>query len=212
MVALAVIFLILFLIAMIPLKARAQYTEGQLSVSCYVWLFKISIYPKRNKSEKSKKTKEKKPKDEAETETEESAKPEKEKKDIPGLIKALIHPALDTLSRLRRKLLIDIEAHIVLGTDDPCESALSYGKLTAIIGAVTPLVDNAFRIGKRNITTGINFESQRTVFEGDIMVSLRVWHIVYIACGLLPAVKLFLKKPTKTKDRKVDNYGQASGK
>lgn len=210
MVALAVIFLILFLIAMIPLKARAQYTEGQLSVSCYVWLFKISIYPKRNKSEKSKKTKEKKRKDEAETE--ESAKPEKEKKDIPGLIKALIHPALDTLSRLRRKLLIDIEAHIVLGTDDPCESALSYGKLTAIIGAVTPLVDNAFRIGKRNITTGINFESQRTVFEGDIMVSLRVWHIVYIACGLLPAVKLFLKKPTKTKDRKVDNYGQASGK
>lgn len=211
MVALAVIFLILFLIAMIPLKARVQYAEGNLAVSCFVWLLKISIYPKKNKTEKRKKTKEKKPKSKKETEKTDKPKKEKGKTDIPALIKALIHPALDTLSRLKRKLLIDLEVHIVLGTEDPYDSAMSYGKLTAIIGAAAPLLDNAFRIGKRNITTGVDFESQKTEIEADVAVSLRIWHIVYIACGLLPAVKVFLKQPKKSKDRKVENYGQASG-
>ncbi len=203
MVVLAVIFLLAFLIAIIPLKARVCYNQGNFSLTVFVWLFKYSVFPRTKKSEKKRKGKSKKKQDNK----------EKKSKGLSfELLKKLAPSAAEVLSRLRRKLLVDIDLHIVLGSEDPFDSSMGYGKLSAAVGALMPLVENCFRIGKRNITTGIDFTSEKTVIDADVSLYLRVWHIVYVALGIIPAAKVLIRQPKENKKGKVENYGQAPSK
>lgn len=89
---------------------------------------------------------------------------------------------------------------------------MNYGKVSAGIGVITPAIENAFKIVNRDVRTSIDFESDKSIIDVDILIVLRIWEIIYVLCGLIPAIKIFINnKESTTKKRKVDNYGQASG-
>ena len=202
-----IILVILLLIALIPLGVSFTYSERGTLLSAHIWLLRIKILPREKKlpgEEKTKKEKKKREKKPRKPENEDKKPPEKKGGSVGSLMK-LIPPILDTLGRLRRKLTINnLTLIYTVGADDPYDGAMKYGRAWTGIGAATPLLENTFRIKNRDIEALISYEDERDSIFLDARLTLRVWEIIYIACGMLPAVQILLdrKNPADGKDRK----------
>lgn len=177
-----------------------------------MWLIKIGILPRPKKvpgGEKPKKPQ--KPKKEKEKPAGEEPKPKKG--GTVKLIRDLIPVVLDTLKRFKHKLTIDSLTIIYTADcDDPFDNVMKYGYAWEAIGAVLPLLERNFRVKKRDLEALISFEGTGDTVYADARLTLRVWEIIYIACGLLPALKILLdwkKQPAGGKDEKD---GKAAGK
>jgi hypothetical protein len=203
-----VILVILFLIAVLPIKIRIKYDDSGILLALYIWLFKKQILPAEEKKKSSSKKKDKKPKPEK---AEKSEKKKPELTDILELVKGMIPPVLDTLSRLRRKIKIEtLKLYYTVASSDPYDTAMNYGKVSAGVGVIVPALEKAFRFGKKDIRTSVNFETDKSIIEADVLIVIRIWEIIYVIFGLIPVLKIFLSKNSKTQNREVDNYGQAS--
>ena len=156
--------------------------------------------PERKSRKKRRKNGKRSPKKKNEEE-----KQPKKKGGTVELIMKLIPSVLDTLGRFRRKLTIEnLTLIYTVGAEDPYDGAMKYGRAWTGIGAAMPLLENCFRIKNRDVEALISYEDERDSIYLDARLSLRVWEIIYIACGRLPAVKVFLDrdKPEGGKDKK----------
>jgi len=210
MITLAVIFSILVMIALLRFGVSVEYSESGLLVIVRAGPLAIQVVPgsdkpiSEKKKEKLKARKEEKERKKAEKKAQ---KAQGEKK--PGAMKALLEllPSVKALlSRLRRKLLIKkLIIYYSVATDDPYKTALTFGAANAAIGMILPLLENNFRIKKRDFRALANFYDTRQSIYINAAISLAVWESIYIVFAIIPAGIRILRSSKGAIDRK-DEY------
>ncbi len=203
MKALIIILLILLLILLLPVGADAAFDNagGRVRVRAGPFSFKVFSLPKEEKPKKKKK-KDRKPKEEKEKHKKEHRKKKLTVKDILAIAKM----GLRALGRFFRHLSVDlVRLHLVFGGDDPYSSAMNYGYLSAGLGAVTPLAERAFRIKKRDIELGVDFDRPDLGYDVRLILTIQIWEILGIAFAFLFAFlkyKLKQRREQRRKERK----------
>ena len=194
MIVLAIILAAMILFALLRFGVFAEYSADGFILKARIGFFSILLFPREEKPEKAAKKAAKK----AERKARKEKKPKKKieiKK--PGSLQELLdilNAVKNTMSRLRRRLLIkNLTIYFTAGGDDPFVTALSFGAASAAVGAIVPLLENNFRIGRHDFRISHDFISaQPTVYVKAIM-SLAAWEAVYIFFALLPAIWAILK-------------------
>lgn len=177
MKVLVIVLLVLTVLLLTPIGVDGGYSGERLVLGIRVGFFNIRIFPKAKKhseqkpprkNRKPKKEKDKKPKFKLPT----------EKKKLIELIKIVLR----TLGRFKRKLRIDyLRIRYTFASDDPFSTAMGFGYSSAALGAVIPLVDKAFSIGKRDIGASFDFLSDKPVFDCWLTMTIQIWEVLYIA-------------------------------
>ena len=159
---------ILVLLACLPLGGSVRYDESGLRVQLLLGHIRITIYPvpdwldrllhKSPKEEKKPKTPQPKAGPEAPAETGGDWK-----RFLP-----LLQTGLDFLGDFRRKLRVN---HLVLHLTD---LAVKYGRAWAALGNLTPQLERAFVIKKRDMEVRCDFLSENTkiTFAMDLTITL----------------------------------------
>jgi len=195
---LVIVLLVLTVLLLTPLGIDGGYKGKTLILGIRIGFLNIRVIPRKKKHAKPKIPKNKTPKQSL-VNTETTKKPKKPF-DIETL-KGLIQPALKALGRFRKKLHVDyLRIHYTFATDDPYKTAMGFGVSSAALGAVLPLVENAFDIGERDIGTSFDFLSDKPEFDCWITTTIQVWEIIYIAIAFgIDYLKLKFKQ--KREDR-----------
>ncbi|MBQ6757413.1 MAG: hypothetical protein IJP43_10765 [Oscillospiraceae bacterium] len=212
LIVIGIILLIFFLIAIIPVGVRVGYDKSGFSLDVIAAFIKIGILPPKEKKPKpQEKPKEDKPKEEKTEEKPEEEKPEekpreKSEHDLGGTVElamTALRAVGDTLTRLRRKLTVDyIRLQYTSNCDDPADAAINYGRAVAAINGLSPFVSKFLRIKKRDYTVLVGFDGGGDKVLLDAQITIRIWEIIYVALGLAPVIKAYLKwsKSGKGKD------------
>jgi hypothetical protein len=166
-------FAVLTLTAFCRIGVVAQYGENGLTAAAAVGPVRIRLLPRREKAaaqkEKGKKT--------VETAVK-AGRLESLRNQLPSLNKAI--------ARLRRKLLIrELTIHYMAAGADPAQTALYFGGVSAGYGFLLPLLENNFRIKKRDLRAAVSFEAAEPFIYVRAHISLMVWEAVYIGAGLV---------------------------
>jgi len=196
MMALIIILAALIIIALLRFGVSAEYGADGVSVKAIAGPFLIKLYPREEKPDKALKKAIKKEKKKA------KEKPAKEKpaREKPGGLEpllAILRAVKTALGRVRRKLLIKtLTIRYVAAGDDAFKTALSFGAANAAFGAVLPLLENNFKIRRRDFTALADFISTEQSIYAKAALSLAVWEAVYIALAMLPLLIGGSKKKT----------------
>lgn len=185
MKALLIVLLILILLGLLKVGVHIVY-DGHVRVQILIWKLRISL-PKEKKSKK-------KPE---KTAALEQKTPKKKKQKNPA-VKAWLQAALahwqDILALLGKALhmprLDPLILHVTVGGSDPAARALNYGRAWAVLGSVLPLVENSFRIGRREIGVQCGAGQDAFIFYVQTDLTARIYEILLL--GIL-GLKLLLQ-------------------
>lgn len=178
MKALLIVLLILILLGLLKVGVQIVY-DGELRVQLLIWKLRISL-PKEKKSKK-------KPEKPAEVEQ----KAPKQKKQKNPAVKAWLQAALahwqDILTLMGKALhmprLDPLILHVTAGGPDPAACALNYGRAWAVLGSVLPLLENSFRMGRRDV--GVQCGEDRDAFSFYVQTALSVRIYEILLLGIL---------------------------
>lgn len=174
MIAVIIILLVLFALAMIRLSIDIRVLETKLYIWVKVLFFKVQVYPLVKKT--SGKTRKKAQKDT------EKPKKVKAKRDNKGLARTILRAA----GRLRRKLGVkQLVFHYTAGGDDPADTALQYGRVSAAVYGMLPAVTKSFNVKRQDISVNVDFDIPRPLVELEIDIGLFVWQLIYIGAATL---------------------------
>lgn len=166
MIPVVIVVGVLALLLFLPARLLLRYDSGGLWIQLRFGLVRWRLVPQKSKK-KAKKTG---PKPAPQPRKE----PEKKSTDLSTLRAYL--PLLRELTQaVRRRLVLRrVELLIRLAADDPCDLAAQYGQAQAVLGGITPLLERAFRIRKRNIGAVCDFTAEQTAVYCylDIAVTL----------------------------------------
>ena len=192
MLALGIVLAVLLFLAILRIGVRGEYSEDGILIQLKIGAFLFTVYPveKKTKKKKEKKPKEKKIKNET---------PSGEAKEKKGgsveIIKKLLPEVIAALKKLKRKICIKrLKIWYMSASDDPAKAALYYGYASAGAGAISAVFENNFKVCRRDIRTSVSFtESQPKVYV-DLIMTLAVWEILYIAVPFaLKSLKVIVK-------------------
>ncbi len=174
MVAVIIIILVLFGLAMIRLSLDIRVVETKLYIWVKVLFFKIQIYPIFKKTSAKTRGKTKK--------SAEKSKKTKVKKDNRELARVVLRVA----GRLRRKLGIkQLVFHYTAGSEDPADTALQYGRVSAAVYGMLPVVCKTFNIKRQDVSVNVDFDIPKPLIELEIDIGLFVWQLIYIGTATL---------------------------
>ncbi|MEA4894784.1 MAG: hypothetical protein VB064_05940 [Oscillospiraceae bacterium] len=180
MKAFVIVVLILTVLMLTPFGIDGGYGGGKLVLGIRIGFLNLRIIPGRLTREKPaapRKTVKKK-KSGAGGKLKEKAP--LDKKELVRIVKI----GLKALGRLRRKLHVDyLRIHYTFASDDPFKTAAGFGYSSAALGAIMPLVEDAFIIGERDIGTSLDFLGDKPVFDCWITLKIQVWELLYIAAA-----------------------------
>ena len=185
LIVLAVIFGILFLLALIPVGVRVRYDEDGFFAFAKVWLFRFQVFPAKEKKEKKEKPKkEKKPKEEKE-EPEDEEKPKKKGGSLQLVQSALplVKPALVGLKR--RLTLKNLDLHVTWAANDPADAAIGYGMANAALGSLWTVVDQNFKVKKSRLGASVDFDQSSPSVFADGTLTIRIGQILTLGIPLL---------------------------
>ncbi|PKM73864.1 MAG: hypothetical protein CVU91_02115 [Firmicutes bacterium HGW-Firmicutes-16] len=177
MKAFVIVILILTVLLLIPLGVDCGYSGGKLVFGIRLGFFNVRLYPGKLTHQKRRTPKKKSVKKKQRQGDTQKEKVPLDRKELFDLIKTL-----KVLARLRRKLHVDyLRIRYTFATDDPFNTAMGFGLSSSAMGAVMPLIENAFDIGERDIGTSFDFLSDRPVFDCWLTLTIQVWEVFYIA-------------------------------
>ncbi len=208
MIALIIILVLLILLLSLKVGVDVSFLGGVLSLSVKAGPVKIAILPKKEKPEGEKKEKKKKP-EQPEGEAAEE-KPKKEKKKGPKLmledILEIAKLALKALGRFFKSLRMDyLLLHLTTAGPDPYSAVMNYGYFNAALGALLPLLRRVFKIGREDISSQVDFESDKLKIDAGTAITIRIGQILFIAlCAAFAFLKWLLRRRRRAKaDEKV---------
>ena len=175
LIALGVVLTVLALIPLIPVRVHLLYNEEGLSYKLFLGLLKIK--PEWLKSEEG--LKPRLQKDAAViTKKAKTAATEKDGGDL-----SQFWPFLEALGKflndLRRKLRVKkMELYWILGGEDPCDLAISYGKAWAAVGNALPMLERIFVIKKRDVQVLCDFTAPKTKVFLRLRITMTVFRLV----------------------------------
>ncbi len=210
LVILVVILLIISLIMILRVGVTVKYIEGEFTLKVIAGPVKLTLFPAPEKKPKPKEPKkEKKPKEKKKP-AEEKPESEKPKQSIPELIDRFVPPVLEALGRFKSKLLINNLTfyYSIAGINDPYSAALNYGRISAAMASLIPLLENTLNIRKRSIGVNISFETDENKIYVDVTLTIAIWQIIYVALAVLPA--LVPGSKNNKSDGKEEKNGQAA--
>lgn len=206
MLVLAIILGIFLLIGLTPVGVDASFMHNVLKVSAKVGPLKITVFPTVPKVEKAAKRVEAKEMKKAEKE---GARPSME------LILQLVKLGLRALGRFRRRLHVrHLTVHYVAAGDDPYQTALQYGAITAALNALAPLSDRVLKIRHKDIRADLSFETDKPAVAARLVAVIAIGDLVYIGLALAVeylAYRRRIKRAVRIRDRneeRTSDYGK----
>jgi len=191
MIILAIVIASLIFVAFLRFGANAVYDADGLIVTARIGPISIRAFPREEMSKIEKRKALRKVRKKA-------RKRVKTKIKKPGGLKAFLDmiPAIKkTLSRLRRKLLIKrLTIHYTAAGADAAATALSYGAANAVFETITPVLENNFRIKRRDFQAHVDFTGVEQTIYINASVSLSVWEAIYIFVSMIPIFTYNMKK------------------
>lgn len=193
----AIAFLVIFLLAILPLGVSALYEESGPTVHVVAGPIKVKLFPKKKaekKKEKPKKVK-KKP-----TEKKDEIKEEKKGGSWRDFI-PLVKTGLAFLGDFRRKLRVNrLEVKAILAGKDPGDLALSYGRANMALGALWPMLERCFVIKRRDVSIQCDFEAEKTTIYANMKITITLGRLLALACRYgFRALKQFIAIKNKKK-------------
>lgn len=197
---LGVLAVLILLLCLTRVGAQVVLKDGSATVDVKVSLFRIRVYPGKEKKEKEPK-KEKKPGKDGKK----KSLPKFELEDIKDAVKTLWPPLRRALNRTRRGLRIaPLDLSLTLGgLEDPAKTAELYGWLHTGMWSAMPALEELMDIPDPHLHIGVNFTAEQTALEGEIGITARIGTL--LAAGLeigIPAVRWFLRYQKKQKQQK----------
>lgn len=179
------------LLGLIKCRVDASFYDGQFDFCLAVG--PVAVHPGRLKKAK----KEKKP---AEESTGEGEMPQKaRKKPDLAYLRALADLALRLLKRFFRALRIDLlHLYFTSAFDDPYDTAMAYGYAGSAMEALTAFANG--RVRRLELHTEPDFDSAQPRVEAQIILSVRLGCLVFIALSALIGYRSIQRKNHSEKE------------
>ena len=148
--------------------------DGELRLAIKIGFIRVRILPSKPKKPKKQKRKQPAAKKPAQKP---AAAPKKPLfSGDPKELRALLQLGVQTLGDLRRKLRVEVLTLFVYfgGGDEPAKNAIAYGRAWAVIGSITPLLDQLFVIQKRRIEPRFAPQEDKLRVEGRIVLTITI--------------------------------------
>lgn len=200
------IYIILIIIAMFALIALmrvgvyVEYSSDGVIIDLKAGPVKIRVLPAKEKKKSKEKTdkKEKTKKNKKKT----SEKKETKKGGSFELVKQLLPGILETLNKFRKKISIDIlKIYYMSAGEDPYKTAVQFGRASAGLGFLTPLLENTFKIKNRDFRTAVSFTEAKPLVYIEAQTTIAIGSALRIALGFL---LYYLNLNKKTSERKAE--------
>ena len=207
MTALAIVFAVLVLIALLPVGGAVEYGEDGLSAHLIIGPARILLYPRAKKPKKEKRgkpPKAKKPKKVKEKPEEADVRVKKGGK-LPMLWQ-LLQLGLGFLGDMRRKLLVrELTVYFTYGGAEPAETAVRYGKTCAAAHAVMPLFHRLFRVRKQDVRIIYDAAATEITVCVRAAITIRIGQMIALAVRYgVRALKILLaQRKNKNQDDKA---------
>ena len=175
---------------------------------------KLTVFPVPKKKKKDPKPKKEEKKPSEQTQSEKTQKPlpkppqppaeKKQKKEKGGSLMdflPLVKTALDLLNDFRKKLRIDnLYLRLILGSSDPCDLAIHYGRTWTAVGNLMPQLDRLFVIKKRDVEVECDFTASETTVIARVDLTITLGRLLALAVVYgIRAVKEFINIRKKRK-------------
>lgn len=178
------IVLALFLLSLIRVGGMAEFSEGGLLVRARLGLFRLTLFPLKEKKKLKKKPRMKK------------KKPKKKKKQTEppppkrggafALVQKFLPLVADEAGRFRRKIRVDrLYVDFTAAAGDPAAAAMAFGLANASIGMLWPLLAHNFNIKEHRIRTAVDFNAKMPKIYLYAAFSLTLGRAVALSLGLL---------------------------
>ena len=205
------ILLFLVLLNLIRIGARLEYSADGVLLELRIFCFSIRILPKKEKTEeelhkealKKEKKEAKKAAKEAEEEKKRQREAEKEAGEETGtaeeekkpenppkrggkldLILSAVPAAFDALGTFLRHLEVsELKVYYGVAGDDPYDSEMTFGYVSAAMGVLTPLFDS-LHIADRDFRTALDLRATEPTIYLNVLLDMAVWEYVYIVLRL----------------------------
>lgn len=201
-------FVIIFLLAILPLGASVKYNADGPLVRIIAGPVRFTVFPMKKKEKKEKKPKEKKKKEKKQKPPKEAkkgkAKPKEEKKEKGGSILdflPLVQVGLDLLNDFRWKLRLNrLELKLIMAADDPADLGMNYGKAWAAVGNLVPMLERSFVIKKKDIEVECDFTTSETLIIARLDITITLGRIIaLVVVNGIRGLREFLKIMKKRK-------------
>ncbi len=161
------LIVLIVLLMLVRIRFSVYYDGDGMRSYLKILAFKIKIPPDKKKV-KTKKT--------------ESA-PAKKGGSLDNL-KVILTPAVKTLGRAVSFIRIDkLAGKITLASDDAFKTAMMFGGAAAGAGILLPILENNFKIKKKDIEVNADFEATEPMAKLTAHVSIAVWQV--LALGVI---------------------------
>ena len=186
MIALGVIVFVIVLVSITKVGIIVQW-DGSLSLQLTVGPIRFKLTPGK-----------KKPSDKPQGE--EKKKTKKNKKASGSWSNVLLtnwKELLELVGRVLHMPVLDpFFLRVTFGGDDPADRAIRYGQAWALVGAVMPLLERSFNIGKRDIDVCCKPNEEKISVYAKAGLSVRIGQCISLA---IHALGLFLRLYRQTK-------------
>lgn len=195
-------FLIIFLLAILPLGASVKYNSDGPLVRVIAGPIRFKVFPMKKKEKKEKKPKEKKEKTKKEPQKSKD-KPKEEKKEKGGSLLdflPLVQVGLDLLNDFRWKLRLNrLELKLIMAADDPADLGINYGRAWAAVGNLVPMLERSFVIKKKDIEVECDFTTSETLVIARLDITITLGRLIALAVvngirGLREFLKIMKKR------------------
>ena len=196
---LGVLAALLLLLCLTRVGMQVVLKNGSAMVDVKVSLFRIRVYPGKEKNEP------KQGKKPGKGGGEKKALPKFALEDIKDAVKTLWPPLRRALDRTRRGLRIaPLDLSLTLGgLEDPAKTAELYGWLHAGMWNAMPALEKLIHIPDPHLHIGVDFNTEKTSVEGEIGVTARIGTLLLTGLGAgIPALRWFLRYQKKMKQQK----------
>ena len=147
--------------------------DGELRLAIKIGFIRVRILP--SKPKKPKKQKKKQPAAKKPAQKPAAAPKKPLFSGDPKELRALLQLGVQTVGDLRRKLRVEVlTLFVYFGGDDPAKNAIAYGRAWAVIGSITPLLDQLFVIQKRRIEPRFAPQEDKLRVEGRIVLTITI--------------------------------------
>jgi hypothetical protein len=194
MIAAAVILAVIVLVCILRVGITVVYNEDGFALDAYFGPVRFQLFPSDKEKTKSGKKQKEKTQDTAVKAGVKAGKLESLKNQLPSIKKAL--------SRLKRKLRIrELTIYYMAAGTDAAAAAMSFGAASVGYGIILPLLENNFKIKKRDLRASVSFEVTEPYIYVKAILSLALWEVFYVGFGLV--LNIIKSERMKAKIRKA---------
>lgn len=179
MIVLGILLGLLVALCLLPVGVQVKYDAGGAEARAVCGPVSLRLYPKKKKSVCGKK-KEK-------SDSLKAKAGQSHKLKIGGalpLFRELLGTGLELLGCIRRKLTVkNLYMDLTVGGqgDDPAGAAILYGRAWAAVGALTPVMENTFRIKNRDVQVQIDFSATENRLYCEACVLFLLGDLLWMA-------------------------------